>query len=158
MSTTTTTILQTRKESACSCLTCKLMCKQSPCFASPQDAKKIIDAGYKDRLRSSVYIDLKAFDINNPNMLEAVAATARHAIAPQFSAEHGCTFQGKDGLCELHEKGLKPTEGRLANHNQCDDGIRRAVCDTWISREGIDVMQEFDPETAIILQRRFLNI
>ena len=32
----------------------------------------------------------------------------------QFFPSDGCTFQRTDGLCELHDLGLKPIEGRLA--------------------------------------------
>lgn len=36
-------------ESECSCDSCKAMCER-PCWPSPEDAERLIDAGYGDKL------------------------------------------------------------------------------------------------------------
>jgi hypothetical protein len=43
--------------------------------------------------------------------------TAGHANRLRLVLWGACTFFTENGLCELHDKGLKPTEGRLSNHN-----------------------------------------
>lgn len=52
-------IPEKRVESSCSCTTCKNMCKQSPCFPTPEEVEKLIDAGYKDQLMASYWGNLR---------------------------------------------------------------------------------------------------
>lgn len=120
---------QIRAITECSCNVCKAMCKQSPCMGTPEDIEKIIDAGYKDKLMFSVWIDQK-----NGNHLPAIMPIKENA---------GCVFQTREGLCELHASGLKPLEGKLAIHSMSDNGLRRTVGYTWISQKGIDVFEKF---------------
>lgn len=149
----TPTEIDRRKETACSCVTCKLMCWQSPCFPTPKEVTALVDAGFKEKLSPGAYID-----IDRVRRLKDINAGIRHVVSPRFKEGTGCVFQNEDGLCELHDLGLKPLEGRLAHHSLSDDGLRSAVCDTWISREGIDVMKEFNTDSAVALQREFLSL
>ncbi len=95
------------KPSSCKCQKCKQQCMNSPCIGTPEDMKRLIDAGYADRLAPTQW----AFGMLIGMHHEPVAM-----IAPQFDQERGCCTFLKDGLCTLHELGLKPTEGRLSNH------------------------------------------
>lgn len=47
----------------------------------------------------------------------------------------GCTFLTEKGLCELHELGLKPTEGRLATCKGSCEGLHEAVAQSWDNKE-----------------------
>lgn len=131
--------MQLRQITECSCDVCKAMCKVSPCMGTPEDIQKIIDAGYKDKLLLSLWVDPK-----NPE-------TPMPAIAP-INGPHGCVFQDKSGLCELHAAGLKPTEGKLAIHDTMDNGLRRTIGYTWISEAGISVLEQFTPGLAPIIR------
>lgn len=119
-----------RTVTECSCLKCKSMCQNSPCMGTPEDIQKIMDAGYGDKLMFSLWTDHKSANAPLP------------AIMP-IKGPRGCVFQDKKGLCDLHAAGLKPTEGKLAIHDQNDNGLRRTVGYTWISEAGISVFQRF---------------
>ena len=58
-----------------------------------------------------------------------------------------CTFF-HDGLCELHDKGLKPTEGKLSHHTISIDNfstkksISWNVAKEWEDEDNIPVLEE----------------
>ena len=106
------------------------MCKQSPCFPTPQEVITLLQNGYQDQLSLSIYAD-------------SVSGKDHPAITPKWTKDEGCTFQNKDGLCELHDLGLKPLEGRLAHHTLGDSGLRIEVAQTWHNLEGFEVIKHF---------------
>lgn len=87
----------------CTCDKCKNMC-EVPCIGTPKDIEAIIDAGYADRLKETMW---------------------------------------PDGLCELHDRGLKPTEGVLASCKVVEEdnvptygtSVLRAVAHEWVKVE-----------------------
>lgn len=42
--------LKKYEETTCGCKTCKSMCKSAPCWPTPAEARKLIKAGYGDKL------------------------------------------------------------------------------------------------------------
>lgn len=93
--------------SECKCYTCASHCKKTPCIGTPEDMEKLVNAGYSNRLAAVGWGVGKLYGITDKII---------PIIAPRFDVEKGsCTFFN-DGLCELHEKGLKPTEGKLSSH------------------------------------------
>lgn len=55
-----------------------------------------------------------------------------------YQTSHGCVFW-KDGLCSLHNKGLKPTEGRLSYHTITEENIDFGKSLSWnVAREWIN--------------------
>jgi hypothetical protein len=49
-----------------------------------------------------------------------------------------CTFY-HDGLCELHDRGLKPTEGRLSHHTITMENFKFGKSLSWnVAREWLD--------------------
>lgn len=122
-------LLLTREPSSCSCEVCTSLCKHSPCFPTPWEAKNIIDAGHKDLLYPSLFFDI-------------TTSKQYIAVAPKF--ENGaCAFLDENDSCTLHAAGLKPLEGRLATHDRGDEGMRAAICTSWISKAGVRVLQLF---------------
>lgn len=86
-----------KKLISCKCQLCKSQCMQ-PCKGTPEDIKKLIDAGYGDRL---MQVNVFGIDI----------------ITPKYDEDKkSCTFF-TNGLCELHDLELKPTEGKLSHHS-----------------------------------------
>lgn len=68
-----------------------------------------------------------------------------------LQTEHGCVFW-KDGLCELHDRGLKPTEGRLSYHVLTEENICFSKSLTWnVAKEWLNA--ENLPLIVRILQR-----
>ena len=107
------------------------MCRSSPCFPTPFEARRLIEEGHGDKLLSTFWLDANRFP---------------HAVlAPKFVKHQYCVFQNQTtGLCSLHSNGLKPIEGRLAHHAIADTGLRESVCRTWATRAGLRVMQTFN--------------
>lgn len=68
-----------------------------------------------------------------------------------LQTEHGCIFW-KNGLCELHDLKLKPTEGRLSYHVLTEENLNFGKSLTWnVAKEWINV--ENIPLITKILQR-----
>lgn len=87
-----------RWEQPCTCDKCKNMCKV-PCIGTPKDIEAIIDAGYADRLKETMW------------MVGYLAVKEKPIAMIQPTEKDGwCAFRQPDGLCELHDRGLKPTE------------------------------------------------
>jgi hypothetical protein len=110
---------------SCSCDKCKDMCRHCPCIGTPIDMLRLIDAGYIDKLEFTYWAAGLNYGIEATRM-----------ITPVKLPWGPCAFLTEDGLCELHDKGLKPTEGKLVTHNSKladnpDKVIPFAVAKSW---------------------------
>ena len=93
------------KENSCHCEKCVAMCKHAVCLGTPEDIERLFEAGYGDRLEKTIWA--AGLKIGIPLM---------QMVQPLYDeGKRQCTFLTDEGLCELHDKGLKPTEGKLAN-------------------------------------------
>lgn len=96
--------------SECDCEKCSSMC-HAPCCGTPDDMEALMDAGYGNRL---MYDGL----IGGEKMLKPALKGYEGKDTPWETASvEGCTFW-KEGKCELHSLGLKPSLGKLAIHDQ----------------------------------------
>ena len=120
-----------RWEQPCSCDKCKNMC-EVPCIGTPKDIEAIIDAGYADRLKETKW--MTGFRLAREKPIDMI----------QPAEESGwCVFRRPDGLCELHDRGLKPTEGVLASCKMIEEdniptyetSVLRAVAHEWVKVE-----------------------
>ena len=97
--------LENLKQTNCKCQLCKTMCQKTPCIGTPEDMAKIIEAGYADRLSFVKYEDgAMGFPVGYD------------LVGPGIKSDGSCIFFN-NGLCELHEKGLKPILGKIAHHS-----------------------------------------
>lgn len=88
----------------CSCDKCKNMCK-TPCIGTVEDIHKIAAAGFANKLAPSKWAVGLMMGTHN-KMIDI--------IVPLHNEKTGyCSFYS-NGLCELHNLGLKPTEGKYA--------------------------------------------
>lgn len=121
-----------KKPTECSCAFCRSRCK-TPCLGTPDDIIKIIDAGYSDKLKLSLW---------SVGFLLGLVPFPIPMIQPAYSNE-GCAFF-INGLCELHSKGLKPTEGKLTYHTLSmeDTDFRLSiswnVAKEWLLEENVE--------------------
>lgn len=99
------------KESACSCQTCQKMCKTCPCIGTPIEIAKIVNAGFKDKVGSTIWMS---------GMVVGIYHKPVRMVQPLMIEGHGCAFLKEGNLCELHDLGLKPIEGRMATHTNTD--------------------------------------
>lgn len=105
---TTERIIRTtgREPVSCKCALCKSQCRRTPCLGTPQDIWALIEAGYGDRLALTAWgVGMMVGKLPFPVPMVQIVQTP-----------DGCAFF-KDGLCQLHDLGLKPTEGRLSHHS-----------------------------------------
>ena len=147
----TPTISRFKPSAPCSCKTCKGMCKRA-CWPTPQEAARLLDAGYANKLMLDAWIG--GFDNDHKDCYLVCPATPGFGgrWAPGLGDDFdwfgaglrgGCVMHGSDGLCELHDKGLKPFEGRVAHHSKDVPRLHEAVARTWYSNEGRAVVQRF---------------
>ena len=135
-----------RKPIECKCHLCKRQC-QTPCLGTPQDILQLMDAGYIDRLKPTIWAAGVVMGLTS----EPVPLIQAERLGRDFDGmgvNGHCTFQREDGLCELHDKGLKPTEGRLSHHSikidnwKTTKSISWAVVQEWLDPQNADVVEE----------------
>ena len=118
-----------RRPIECKCQKCKQQCK-TPCLGTPEDILRLIKAGYKDRLAiTHWWVGIARGKLDFP----VIMIQARQE-------ENGyCTFF-RDGLCELHDLGLKPTEGRLSHHSITKENFKFGKSLSWnVAKEWMDM-------------------
>lgn len=89
-----------------------------------------------------VRIDLHVFNIGAHVGYLAVKEKPIAMIQPT-EKDGWCAFRQPDGLCELHDRGLKPTEGVLASCKVIEEddiptyetSVLRAVAHEWVKVE-----------------------
>ena len=118
-----------RRPIECKCQKCKQQCK-TPCLGTPEDILRLIKAGYKERLAiTHWWVGIARGKLDFP----VIMIQARQE-------ENGyCTFF-HDGLCELHDLGLKPTEGRLSHHSITKENFKFGKSLSWnVAKEWMDM-------------------
>jgi hypothetical protein len=113
------------------------MCKKRPCWGSPEDIQKLIAAGYKDRLMLDWWVGVG----ENIYMLAPAIVGYENSTAPEHP-EGRCTFLTVDDKCELHNLGLKPTEGKVACCRDDKSNKHREVAMTWNNPEAQEYVKE----------------
>ena len=119
----------------CSCNKCAAMCKRSPCLGTPADILRLIDAGHVDKIglvhwAAGMLIGIPIIDMVQLDQLP-----------------NGSCIMFKDGLCTLHESGLKPTEGKLAQHEEefqripTHQPLPVIVAKTWLLKDNIPAIE-----------------
>lgn len=116
------------KSCECSCKTCQGLCEMVPCMATPQEIKALIDAGHIDDLAPTIHWAALKFGLPP---VECVMIVEREG--------GGCSML-KDGKCTLHDKGLKPSEGRFAT---CKDDTASFphICAMWLLEENAPLVE-----------------
>ena len=105
------------------------MCKNRPCWGTPEDIEKIKAAGYSHKLMMDYWYKSDEEDIP----IEAPAIVGYEGKDAPFWPSGQCTFLEND-RCILHDLGLKPTEGRLAHCSDKNDlpvSLHETVAMTW---------------------------
>jgi hypothetical protein len=132
----------------CSCDVCRSMCKR-PCWGTPADIQNIIDAGYGKRLMLDYWVRSED-EGGYIYILSPALKNFEDQQAPWMPRDdEGCTFWNKDQLCDLHDKGLKPTEGKLAIHDMSDNLTGKnhgKMAMSWDTDEGRKLVEEWKNE------------
>jgi hypothetical protein len=115
-------VITGREITFCQCDTCKAQCS-TPCLGTPQDIEKLIDAGHGDKIfPTSWYVGIMMGIINGPIFM----------FQAHVNKDTGFCVFNKDGLCTLHDAGLKPTEGKLSHHTITLEDFDPEMCLSWI--------------------------
>ncbi len=126
-----------RKPCECRCERCRNQCR-TPCLGTPQDILRLIKSGFKGRMEPSLWavgLVLGKFPFPIP-MVQA-----------RREKNGFCTFY-HNGLCELHDLGLKPTEGTLSYHTITIENLDFSkslawnVAKSWLEDGNLPVIDE----------------
>ena len=118
------------------------MCERRPCWPTPDDAQRLIDAGHADRLMLDWWFDNEQ---NKTVYVLTPAITGREGGQAPAIPSGRCTFFSDEGLCRLHDLGLKPTEGRQALcKERTPDGLHEQVGRTWDGADGKTVIDAWE--------------
>jgi hypothetical protein len=130
------------KETQCDCEICSKMCK-GPCCGTVEETAKLIKLGYADRLM----MDDDPWDVNpEPSIRPALKGYEGRRAPTHVRSEEGCTFW-KNGLCELHDKGLKPFSGRYAHHDSTDEewhSVSQVIVKSWQTKKAANLVKKFN--------------
>lgn len=134
--------------SNCDCINCQNMC-QAPCCMSVEDAEKLIDAGYANRL---MFDDLPSYPDGGDVLKPAMKGYEGKQSPWATRSEKGCTFWTSEKKCELHDKGLKPIQGKIAHHalyrtakkfDRYEKVLSKTLKEDWESERGLAVIEKW---------------
>lgn len=125
----------------CDCEVCRRFCKHRPCWPTPEEALAIMAAGYGNRLMLDYWV-------GSPNTELVCPAIVGHEGTDAPSWPKGqCNMQDDDGLCVLHDAGLKPIEGRIAHHSTgWPENGHEETAMLWDTKEGRTVVERWKAE------------
>lgn len=126
----------------CSCPTCNQMCCYRPCWGTPEDIRAIIDGGFSDRLM----VDWWEYDISFfESILILTPAKIGHGGEVCSRNPTGTCTLFLNKRCQLHSKGLKPTEGKLSHCGNKGQGeaIHLAIVRSWDNPEAQAMVREW---------------
>lgn len=108
MGTSTITQLTGLAPMDCSCNKCVQMCKTATCIGTPTEMAMIANAGFEDKIMITY--------LAAPVVKLTLGVDVVKVVAPKFDETKGrCVFLNDKDKCDLHDLGLKPLEGKLAN-------------------------------------------
>lgn len=120
-----------------------------PCWGTPDDIKKIIKAGYGERLMVDYWSVRDGEDVEivcpaNPNYEASCAPEVTFLSFGGGDLLSGCTFQGDDKLCEIYK--IRPFEGKTScckrTRKETED-LHEKVMKTWNTEEGKELVKEW---------------
>ncbi len=135
-------------EHPCHCDQCIEMCKTYSCLPTPEEATALIRAGYGKQLMLDTRPSVSKPHIKILTLLPAMKGYER-MISPMEIGISPCIFLNDKGLCDLHEKGLKPFEGRTVQHNTnktTEQAILNLLKSMWNTKSGHSVVIEWISE------------
>lgn len=130
----------------CACNQCVAMCQRRPCWGTPEDIESLLDHGYAHGLMLDYWAGEPGFDIVAPAIVGSESQRA------PFWPVGPCTFLTERNLCALHDGGLKPTEGAVAD---CKDDqqngvtLHEQVARTWDTPKGRAVVHRWRKEVGL---------
>ena len=155
------------------------MCHNRPCFGTPEEFSKIIDAGYANKLRIDHWVGAPAetrikvedtvgdgpfvelqkmlydYQQKNPNPHEkdvemlSGGTNNDNNYYAAWVPRGTCKFLTEDEKCELHDLGLKPEQGRETCCKGDDSKGNLHYANLWATEEGLAVIEKFKKSVNI---------
>ena len=139
---------------SCSCSECQAMCQRRPCWPTPADAQRLIEAGYADSLMLDWCFDREQ---SKTICLLTPAIHGREAGEAPAHPSGPCTFLDEQNLCRLHDLNLKPTEGQLALcHDRTPAGLHEQIGQAWDCDAGRALVDQWEANPPRGRRRVFL--
>lgn len=142
-----------RHNVSCDCERCRAMCQRTPCLGTPHDILALIDAGYIDKVCYTEWAaGIPLGFINQPIPMVQIKCL-----------DNGCCVLYHDGKCELHENGLKPTEGKLSHHEvyarelNPEYNLTFQVALEWTKEENFGVIDEIADKLCEYLDNKNMD-
>lgn len=117
------------------------MCQRTPCLGTPQDILALIEAGYVDKVCYTQWAaGISLRHITRPIEMVQIKSKGK-------GSDGECVFF-HDGKCDLHEIGLKPTEGKLSHHEVSmkellkENNLTYQVAIEWCKEENLEIILE----------------
>lgn len=127
---------------ACTCEECKAMCERRPCWPTPDDAQRLIDAGFADRLMLDWWFDHT--QDKTVYVLTPAIAGREGRQAPAIPSGR-CAFLDAQGLCQLHDLNLKPSEGKQALcKERTPADLHERIAQTWQGADGKAIIDAWE--------------
>ena len=125
----------------CECYECKQYCKQRPCWGTPEDIQKLINAGYANRLMLDWWAGEDS-DYNDIVLIVPAIKGAEGEVCP-YDPRGTCTFFTDNELCEIHK--IKPLEGKTSHHTSSNKLYRthEKIAMSWDSEKGRRVVEKW---------------
>lgn len=130
------------KETSCTCEECIGMCKKRPCWGTPEEIEKIMDAGYSHRLMYDYWVGNFTDREGDTPIIAPAIVNCESGYAP-FWPTGRCTFLNNKDRCDIYN--IRPIEARVAHHNQTK-GIHREIAKAWDTPEGTQVIARWKRE------------
>lgn len=140
------------------------MCKHCPCIGTPDEIEKLMNSGYASKLMICTYSGTKESSrrSENPfteNVIYLTPAKIGKESKTTGIAEAGtCTFL-IDDKCSLHDKGLKPIQGKMAcckiervfidqDGDEQELEERISILHLWNTQRGRDLIEKWKKEVS----------
>ena len=138
-------------ESVCGCSRCQSFCRHRPCWPTPDEVRKLIDAGHAERLM----IDWWGGNSFRGEFTDIPILCPAGVGHEKDDADEGDMFlmrpprmkcvMFKGGLCALHDTGMKPVEGRCTSckESESDSKLHGAVADSWNNPDALGLVWQW---------------
>lgn len=137
-------LLSKYKENECKCNICVNMCKTRPCWGTPEEIKKIIEAGFANKLMLDYWVSEPDIYIVSPAIKGYEKGNA------PYTPRGVCIFL-KNDLCKLHDLKLKPFEARVAGCKMEDDfNVHMDVAMEWDTDKGREVVKIWKKKVKLV--------
>lgn len=144
------------------CPKCVRMCNR-PCWPTPDDARALIEAGHAGSLMLDHWVgddsDIFILCGANPGYQMQEAPDVGFGLFSMSPLESGCIFLNDEKRCSLHDAGLKPLEGRLADCTATQRpkiNVHEEIAKLWDSKDARDLVRRWH-DIVGLRSSRFLD-